>query len=151
MEKPLLTKSFVGQNPFLAGWGRTGEWETGSQYLKEAQLPVIDNKKCKELFAKRGVVKAVDINDSVLCAGDLTGKNSGCYGDSGGPLMMPILNKGTFPYYQIGVASFTKGCEQKDSPAGFASVQYHADWIKEMVAKKIKWNAWIQFTPCWKF
>lgn len=58
-----------------------------------------------------------------------------CQGDSGGPLMSPVhIGNGNFSFYQIGVTSWTmRPCARKETPAGFMSVQYFADWIQNTI------------------
>lgn len=57
-------------------------------------------------------------------------------GDSGGPLMLPIHQNGTFPFYQIGIVSFSYHCARENVPGIFSSVQFHADWIEQQLENK---------------
>lgn len=102
-----------------------------SNILKEAQVPVLDNRLCKKLYQKAGY--GYDFSKRVICAGDLSGSADSCVGDSGGPLMLPIPQNGTFPFYQIGVVAFGIGCGRKDAPGGYVSTQFHAPWIQDML------------------
>lgn len=52
-------------------------------------------------------------------------------GDSGGPLMIPVYENGTFPFYQIGIVSGSEGCAEPGILDIYANVQYYADWIHE--------------------
>lgn len=139
VDKAIRSQSFVGSNPFAAGWGRTSENDKqGSDLLKQLQVQVHENRICKQFYVKAGNNDA-DFSERVVCAGNLAGGDGICMGDSGGPLMLPVHQKdGTFPFYQIGVASFSMDCERKNSPAGYVSTQYHADWIQRTINKKIK-------------
>lgn len=101
----------MGTNPFLAGWGKLEEDGERSQVLMQVQVPVVDNKACKDSYRRIGQVKLNrQFNERVLCAGHLYGGQDSCQGDSGGPLMLPIHDNGTFPFYQIGIVSYAVGC-----------------------------------------
>lgn len=84
-----------------------------AQILQQIQLPIISNDECKKKFKKAGYLfKGANyrFNETyVICAGYTDGGISPCYGDSGGPMMLPIHENGRFPYYQIGIVSYGKG------------------------------------------
>lgn len=69
----------------------------------------------------------------MICAGLDCGKGTWA-GDSGGPLMLPIHQNGSFPFYQVGVVSFGYDCAKKNVPSIYSKVQYHADWIKDQLS-----------------
>lgn len=97
------TKTFIYEMDL--GWGKTSEgmFGTRSPTLMQVQLPVIDNKICKEKYKLIGEYKGESqFGNSVLCAGFAAGGKDSCHGDSGGPLMLPIHVDGRFPYFQIG-------------------------------------------------
>lgn len=112
-------------------------FETGprSDVLMQLQVPVVDTRTCRNLHLVDGVDKvnaSIMINEHVICAGG--SRHKGFFsGDSGGPLMLPIHQNGKFPFYQIGVISFTWGCARDNVPGVYSKVQYHADWIKEQI------------------
>lgn len=135
----MLSRDFNGTNPFAAGWGLTTECGDSSEVLLQAQVPVIDNKTCREKVRKVGAIFAdIQIADHVLCAGSL-GKGVWS-GDSGGPLMLPTHYNGSFPIYQIGIVSFAYRCAQNDVPDIYTRVQYHAYWINEQLKNFTKTN-----------
>lgn len=136
-DEPILSQSFVGQHPFVTGWGLTSENARRSRYLKQLQVPVLDNDWCEKLYKEKGS-HTIDFMDSVICAGNLGGGDGICFGDSGGPLMLPIHQNGSFPFYLIGVVSFSMDCGDKNSPDGYVNVAYHVNWIRRMINKKIK-------------
>lgn len=133
LDEPLLSREFGDANPFVAGWGSMNEEEDVSNVLLQLQVPIIDNKLCKKLVYAWGAIYAeFQIRDHVLCAGIACG--SGIWsGDSGGPLMLPIHQNGTFPFYQIGVVSFGYSCAEENVPGIYSKVQFHADWIKKQL------------------
>lgn len=100
----------------------------------QLQVPIVDNKKCKELLSRVG--KATEAEDeikkNVICAGGVGGKGF-WIGDSGGPLVLPMHQNRSFPFYQIGIIAFSFGCARQNAPGIYSKVQYHADWIKEQL------------------
>lgn len=74
----------------------------------------------------------IQITDSKICAGIYDGENF-WDGDSGGPLMLPIHLNGSFPFYQIGVVSYSYTFARENVPGIYTKVQYYADWIKKHI------------------
>lgn len=98
--------------PCAVGWGRLGETAPKAKILQQIQIPVISNDECKKKFKEAGYCQhgsEYRFNESyVLCAGYTEGGISPCFGDSGGPMMIPVFESG-FKYYQIGIVSYGKG------------------------------------------
>lgn len=118
---------------FVAGWGVVDKFEHSSQVLKQLQVPVIDNERCRDLAKAIGATIAdLQITDSKICAGIYDGENF-WDGDSGSPLMLPIHQNGSFPFYQIGIVSYSYSFAQENVPGIYTKVQYYADWIKNHV------------------
>lgn len=133
LDEPLVSREFNGANPFVIGYGSINEGEELSNVLKQVQIPVVDNETCRKLVFRAGALYAsYQIRDHVICAGLTCGEGIWA-GDSGGPLMLPIHQNGTFPFYQIGVVSFSYHCARENVPGIFSKVQYHAEWIKEQL------------------
>lgn len=129
----------------MPGWGQTKANGDSSNVLKQLQVPVITNSECKRKYKKIDAFYADNqFSEHVLCAGG-TGGIGVWKGDSGGPLMIPILTGRSFPFYQIGVVSYTKGFVQEDVPAVYASVQDHADWITEKLDGNRKFTDFLTF------
>lgn len=117
----MVHRNFVGSNPFVAGWGETSESGTETTILQQLQVPVVEMNECQKKYLEDRadpqrknadcVPKSkIVFDEHVLCAGHLEGKKNQIYfGDSGGPLMLPVYENGTFAYYQIGIASGTEG------------------------------------------
>lgn len=100
--------------------------------MLQAQIPVLENKVCKESYANDGKLNhELQFNSAVLCVGHLSGGVDTCHGDSGGPLMLPIHRNGQFPFYAIGVVSYGIGCGEPDKPGVYANVQHFAKWIND--------------------
>lgn len=132
-EEPILSRVFTHQNPFVAGFGDVDKFKHSSQVLKQLQVPVIDNERCKQLVKSIGANMAdVQITDSKICAG-IYGSENFWDGDSGGPLMLPVHINGSFPFYQIGIVSYSYSFAQDNCPGIYTKVQYYADWIKKHI------------------
>lgn len=58
-------------------------------------------------------------------------------GDSGGPLMVPVQDKGESYYYQRGIVSYGIGCGRAGIPSVFSRVSTFMDWVKERVNDEI--------------
>lgn len=117
----------------MSGYGSINEDEEVSDVLLQLQVPIVDNKLCRELVFTWGAIYAeIQIRNHVICAGLSCGKGIWA-GDSGGPLMLPIHQNGTFPFYQIGVVSFGYDCAVENVPGIYSDVRYHAEWIKKQL------------------
>lgn len=105
-----------------------------AQVLMQLQVPVVDIELCKKLILKVAPIEdaKLQINDQVICA-RLSGDTGVWTGDSGSPLMLPIYQNGLFPFYQIGIVSFTYSFTRENVPDVYTKVQFYADWIKKHV------------------
>lgn len=101
--------------------------------MRQVQVPVYENRICKESYRQKGELFRLDqFSDEVICAGSLSGNKDSCHGDSGGPLMIPHFENGSFPFYQIGIVSYGYGCAQ-GVPGVYTNIQFFVDWIKARV------------------
>uniref|UniRef100_A0A672J3A1 pancreatic elastase n=1 Tax=Salarias fasciatus TaxID=181472 RepID=A0A672J3A1_SALFA len=101
---------------YITGWGRTSTGGSLSAQLKEAYLPLVDYKTCSSSGWWGSTVK-----NSMVCGGG--GAESGCNGDSGGPLNCLYGGK----YYVHGVTSFVSswGCNYPQKPTVFTRVSFY--------------------------
>ncbi|CAO2628729.1 Plasminogen (Fragment) [Lemmus lemmus] len=110
---------------FITGWGET-QGTFGAGLLKEARLPVIENKVCNRYEYLNGRV-----NSRELCAGNLSGGTDSCQGDSGGPLVCFEKDK----YILQGVTSWGLGCARPNKPGVYVRVSWFVNWIEEVMKK----------------
>ncbi|XP_029421083.1 plasminogen [Nannospalax galili] len=111
---------------YITGWGET-KGTFGVGLLKEAQLPVIENKVCNRYEYLNGRVRSTE-----LCAGHLAGGIDSCQGDSGGPLVCFEKDK----YILQGVTSWGLGCAQPNKPGVYVRVSRFVNWIEEIMKKQ---------------
>nr|XP_057911088.1 elastase-1-like isoform X1 [Doryrhamphus excisus] len=105
---------------YITGWGRTSTGGSLSPQLKQAYLPLVDHKTCTSSGWWGSTVKT-----SMVCAGGSS--ESGCNGDSGGPLTCLVYGK----YYVHGIASFVSGlgCNAPRKPTVFTRVSAYIEWM----------------------
>ncbi len=78
-----------------------------------------------------GKYMAIHNNQSLICAGDLSGGKDACQGDSGGPMMQEQEGK----WRVVGVVSWGIGCAAPDKLGVYTYVKYHTDWIKKHITE----------------
>ncbi|KAL7515804.1 hypothetical protein ACHAWX_000880 [Stephanocyclus meneghinianus] len=107
------------------GWGRTTQSGTGSNVLREVDLPIITNELCNQTYPG-------EIYTSMICTFQ-PGKDS-CQGDSGGPLIIPGASADQDTL--IGVVSWGIGCATNQYPGVYARVSDGYDWINTTVCSQ---------------
>ncbi|KAB0404656.1 hypothetical protein E2I00_017569 [Balaenoptera physalus] len=110
---------------YITGWGET-QGTYGAGLLKEARLPVIENKVCNRYEYLNERVRPTE-----LCAGHLAGGADSCQGDSGGPLVCFEKDK----YILQGVTSWGLGCARPNKPGVYVRVSKFVTWIEEIMRK----------------
>jgi secreted trypsin-like serine protease len=135
---------------YAVGWGTTTPLKPyefyneldGSNYLKQVKLPFKANKFCDD-NVKNKTAKELKRNKDIwyfnsttqFCAGDVTGQNDTCHGDSGGPGMVLNLHpvSGKWRWFQVGVVSWGYGCAQKGEAGYYTKVSAYVDWIDKII------------------
>ncbi|XP_063057095.1 elastase-1-like [Engraulis encrasicolus] len=109
---------------YITGWGRTSSKGSISAVLKQAYLPVVGLRTCSGLGWWGRAVKPI-----MLCAGG--GLNSGCNGDSGGPLNCWVHGR----YVVHGIVSFgsLRGCNLRRRPTVFTRVSAVLGWMRRVM------------------
>lgn len=94
----------AGKRSIVTGWGATDPFFGGaSEDLQEVDVPMVDDAHCQTTQ----VIVGYDGGETQVCAGELYGTKDSCYGDSGGPLMVP---DGAGTLVQVGVVSYGFSC-----------------------------------------
>ncbi|KAL3778872.1 hypothetical protein HJC23_005979 [Cyclotella cryptica] len=106
-----ITNPSAGAISRTMGWGDTTEGGTGSNVLREVDLPIITNDSCNQKYSG-------EIFDSMICTFQ-PGKDS-CQGDSGTDTL-------------IGIVSWGIGCATNQYPGVYSRVSNGYDWIKTNV------------------
>ncbi|KAF6114449.1 hypothetical protein HJG60_010449 [Phyllostomus discolor] len=110
---------------YITGWGETrGTGDDG--VLKEARVPVIENKVCNRQEYLNGRVRPTE-----LCAGLLNTRDTvdSCLGDSGGPLVCFEKDK----YILQGVTSWGLGCAEINKPGVYVRVSRFVSWMEDVM------------------
>jgi len=112
-------------NCFVTGWGLTSTGGSISDQLKQAYLPLVGHEECTRPDWWGSTVKT-----NMVCGGG--GAESGCNGDSGGPLNCQVDGR----WVVHGIASFVSGygCNAPKKPTVFTRVSGYIEWM-DMVMK----------------
>lgn len=110
------------------GWGkRRHNDEAGTDLLHEAEVPIISNEECKNVYYDYTITK------NMFCAGHKKGRIDTCAGDSGGPILCRDTRKQNKPWTVYGVTSFGDGCGKKNKFGIYAKLPNYVDWIWSIV------------------
>lgn len=113
----------------IGGWGNTEE-RTISNTLLLAEVPLVNPKKCRKLYREYDIHCPEQdhiIGNGLMCAGQLEGISDACEGDSGGPMVANINDRGTL----LGLVSTGLDCAKPNFPGIYADVQYYLKWIMD--------------------
>lgn len=120
---PQERRDYSNSRATVIGFGAEAYGGRGSQKLKEVDLPVWDNTRCSEKYAK--------LPGTRLCAGgDPNGGKDSCQGDSGGPLMVQGPSQ---RWMLVGVVSYGLKCGEPGIPGVYTRVTEYNRWILEQV------------------
>jgi len=126
-DSDLPTKSIC----IVSGWGRneSQNQQIGKHQneLKQAQLELHPSATCRKLWFGSAAWE-----NAHICAGPLSGKESTCMGDSGGPYVCQNDDKS---WSQQGIVSFgaSAKCSSPNKPPVFTRVAKYQSWIKDRV------------------
>ncbi|KAG7282339.1 hypothetical protein CRUP_002727 [Coryphaenoides rupestris] len=96
----------------------------GTSNLLDARVRLIADQRCKEPHVYGG-----SLDNSMFCAGSMSGGVDSCQGDSGGPLVCE--HNGT--HYISGLVSWGDGCGKKYKPGVYTNVHRFNAWIASHV------------------
>ncbi|XP_028837037.1 complement C1s subcomponent isoform X2 [Denticeps clupeoides] len=111
-----------------------GQWEKGkkSQKLRYEAVQEYTEEHCMNTPRTRAN-KQIVFSKNMFCAGQ-PGVDS-CKGDSGGPVVQPILGSGKAddPYRLKGVVSWGPDCKDRAYKGYYTKVQNYLDWIRNTI------------------
>ena len=111
-------------NAVLFGWGSVSTTSTADYptMLQVATVPIIPLSSCESALGSQGV----NVHDTNLCTGPLSGGVGICTSDSGGPLVQTLNGANVL----IGIVSWGKiPCGQSNSPSVYVQVSSFISWI----------------------
>ena len=116
----------AGDIATIIGWGNTSEGGSSSNWLLEAEVPIVSDASCASSYGSSFHA------GTMLCAGYPQGGTDTCQGDSGGPLIVPGTDGA---WRQAGVTSWGEGCAQPGKPGVYTRIGAPAlrDWISARV------------------
>ncbi|XP_034113385.2 serine protease snake isoform X1 [Drosophila albomicans] len=117
------------------GWGRTEFLGAKSNALRQVNLDMIKQQRCKQIYRKERRLPN-GIIDSQFCAGYLTGGKDTCQGDSGGPLHA-VLPENNCVAFVVGITSFGKFCAAPNAPGVYTKLYSYLDWVGRLYLKSI--------------
>ena len=91
---PDPAQDYVNVSTVVTGWGKTSgdpKDKSSSAILQEGNLTIISNSQCNQWIISKK--ENLTLTDNMICA--LNPKESGCEGDSGGPLIT-LAENGTY-------------------------------------------------------
>ncbi|RWS28774.1 cytochrome P450-like protein [Leptotrombidium deliense] len=131
----------------LAGWGKTGPNEGGSDTLMKVKLDFVEKSRCEILSANhyyrqtlREIAESKYENFRIasrpfyqthMCAINLESGGDACKGDSGSPLMFESPE--AYKWYVVGVVSGGAPCGTTNKfPGWYTNVTYFSSWIRSI-------------------
>jgi hypothetical protein len=110
-------------NATVVGWGATDDYYVGSDVLRQVALPFVSLETCRAAYYYDTIA------DEMVCAGYQKGAKSACYGDSGGPLLVP--SDTTTGWTQVGIVSWGRGgCSGFNNYNVYTRVASYTEWIQ---------------------
>lgn len=125
---PEKNEDFIGQAAMVAGWGKLSFGGPVPNVLQIANLPVIGNKECQDMYHNSGHMKI--ISDSFVCAGYPNGGKDSCEGDSGGPLQ---VKRNDSKWVLVGTVSHGIKCAEPNLPGIYIRTAAYLPWIKAVM------------------
>nr|XP_015091707.1 serine protease 45 [Vicugna pacos] len=127
----------VGTQCWVTGWGqvkrRFSANSTLMPELREAEVFIMDNKRCDRIYRKNSLVPRIVplVLGDMICATNY-GENM-CYGDSGGPLACEVEGR----WILAGVLSWEKACAKVRNPDVYTRVTKYSKWIKKQISNGV--------------
>ncbi|XP_036985959.2 putative serine protease 45 [Artibeus jamaicensis] len=126
----------VGTQCWVTGWSQAKQRfsanSTLTPELQEAEVFIMDNKRCDQIYRRKSVIPRVIplVLGDMICATNY-GENL-CYGDSGGPLACEVEDR----WILAGVLSWEKACARAQNPGVYTRVTKYSRWIKNHMSSR---------------
>ncbi|XP_076591384.1 transmembrane protease serine 2-like [Chaetodon auriga] len=114
------------QSGWITQFRHTGNGDSGSLHLTEAQVSFIDTADCNSSIAYNG-----RISQDMLCATETKAVANKCHTDSGGPLVS--LKDGV--WWLVGDSIWGDRCPEQNKPGVYGNITYFLDWIYHQMRK----------------
>lgn len=129
----------------VIGWGI---YEQGyADALRQVSLPFFSHSRCREIYYDL-TGDPLLVSDGMVCAGYENGGKNVCFGDSGGPLMIPTADAPGWK--QVGIVSWgSSRCGSAYYPNVYTRLSTYEPWIKACMADKTSriCAGWDQYEP----
>uniref|UniRef100_A0A1I8P3E3 Peptidase S1 domain-containing protein n=1 Tax=Stomoxys calcitrans TaxID=35570 RepID=A0A1I8P3E3_STOCA len=116
----------IGESRFCygSGWGGYKVYSSGNRIMKRILMVTVDSETCKNQMFR-------NIKNSIFCAAGLSGNDTTCLRDLGGPLVSRISLQPQTPdqYHQIGIMLFGKDLCFSETPGAYIDVAKSRVWI----------------------
>lgn len=120
-------KSIFANRKFatLVGFGESYD-SNAKLNAKKLVIPVVDTSICNQPYIMNN-----QIQDGMMCAGEIEGGVDACQGDSGGPLIIQENEKSIL----VGIVSWGIGCALVNKLGVYTDVAFYHDWIETHLNK----------------
>jgi len=129
----------------VIGWGLSEDSYVDA--LRQVSLPFFQHNRCRQIYHNATGIPLL-VADGMVCAGYENGGKNTCFGDSGGPLMIPTT--AAPGWKQVGVVSWGPAtCATASYPNVYTRLSYYEPWIKACLADKDSraCAGWDEFEP----
>ncbi|XP_059244260.1 putative serine protease 45 [Mustela nigripes] len=126
----------VGTQCWVTGWGQVKQRfsanSTLTTELQEAEVFIMDNKKCDQIYRKKSFLPHLVplVLGDMICATNY-GENL-CSGDSGGPLACEVEGR----WILAGVLSWEKACAKAENPGVYTRITKYSKWIRKQIGSE---------------
>lgn len=118
----------AGKQCTVTGYGYKGEAGPIALKVRQAQVPIIDERECT-VQINAVTEKLFVLPASSFCAGGREGEDA-CQGDGGGPLVCEVDG-----FYELtGIVSWGFGCGRPDVPGIYVKVSSFIGWINQIIS-----------------
>lgn len=124
---------------YASGWGTLTEGGSTPDVLYNVKLSVLNSSECHNYPNY--------IAESQVCAGNVSGGQDTCQGDSGGGLYVYDTLGSKKRYIVAGVVSNGMGCAEPGYPGIYSRTAHFLDWIKShMIPKQLSQDDMVKMT-----